>query len=561
MTGCTTQSKYFNPSKKVGCDAEMLDNAAKSTLTRENFLIRLISLSSLLLQLENGPSASRHIRNVGLRLSEWINTMYLKELHSDRLTPEQYGYVIVDLKKRIDGDFYLIESREDRVIVGNHRCPFGAHVASSPNLCNITSSVFGGIAAENFGYGKVVLSQRIAIGDPECAVAVYLKPSPEADAEAGIVYTAQDLPHDYVDATFGLRWVPNRAWDDNDKLPAFIFDLPVIREDLLNAVGVGLAVVDANGHLVMLNAVAERWLARSQSLADEVQALARGARQQGLAQSSTEVQVASDGQHAWYELQTFVPAHLPGLDSLIILIRDRTTERMLQEEAIRAERLKAVGELAASAAHDLRNPLAAVYSLLELSALQPDLFPTVAGTMMDEVNRAARIINDYLDIAREPQLVLAPCSVREFVTELQEHVIPRCDAVGVSLQVHEADGEVLVDRNRLMDAVLNVVSNALEAMPGGGSLHIVAEVRARDVALHIADTGIGIPAESRERVWELFFTTKAKGTGVGLYACRRTIEQMNGHIQYSSTPNEGTTFTIVVPRARGDLDGTNSRDR
>lgn len=533
-------------------------NPEESPLSRENFLVRLISLSSLLLHLENGPAASQHIRNVGLRLSEWLNTLYLKDSEKDALTPEQYGHIIVDIKNHIDGDFYLIEARDDRVVVGNKRCPFGSQVTNSPNLCNITSSVFGGIAAQNFGYGKVVFSQRIAIGDPQCAVAVYLQPTAEADSEPGIVYTENDLPHDYVDSTFGLRMVPNPEMNDAGGPPAFIFDLPVMREDILNAVGVGLAVVDTGGNLVMLNGVAERWVTHSKPLLEAVKGLAQSAMRDE-APSSMEIQVVSEGNPAWYELKTFVPANLPRLQSLFILIRDRTTERMLQEDAIRTERLKAVGELAASAAHDLRNPLATVYSMLEMSEQQPELFPTLAGTMIDEVNRAVRIINDYLDIAREPQLILAPCSLTDFVAELKEHVSSRCDAAGVTLQIDVDDAEILVDRRRLMDAILNVVSNALEAMPGGGVLRIISESAGDNITLRIADTGMGIPIEHQKRIWELFFTTKAKGTGVGLYSSRRTIEQMNGNIHFTSTPNEGTTFTIVVPKAKGGSDGESTR--
>lgn len=520
-------------------------------LSRESFLVRLISLSSLLLQLKDGPAAGHHIRDVGLRLSQWLNALYLKELHTDSLTPDQYGRVIVDLKQHIDGDFYLIEVRDDRVVVGNRRCPFGSRVVDSPNLCNITSSVFGGIAGQNFGYGKVALVQRIAVGDLECAVTVYLAPTAEAEADAGIVYSEQDLPHDYIDSTFGLRWAPTHEWDGSNGPPAFIFDLPVIREDLLNAVGVGLVLADSDGRLVMLNAVAERWISHSEQLLEAVHTMAAGGGRDGAANSPAEVEVQIRGRRAWYELQTFAPHHLPGLASRFILIRDRTSERLLQEEAMQAERLKAVGELAASAAHDLRNPLAAVYSLLQLSEQQPELFPTLANTMIDEVNRAARIIDDYLAIAREPRLELAGCSMRDLLTELKGQLYLRCEAIGVRLRVQAVDAEVLIDRTRFMDVVLNLVANALDAMPGGGELHIVGEDRGSHVALHIADTGVGIPAENQERIWQLFFTTKAKGTGLGLYSSQRAIERMKGSIHYSSTPNQGTTFTIVLPRAGG----------
>jgi predicted ArsR family transcriptional regulator len=92
----------------------------------------------------------------------------------DALSPEQIADLYVRLKAAIDGDFYVVEISEERIVLGNRRCPFGDVVRRAPGLCRMTSSVFGGIAARNTGGASVVLEERIAVGDPECRVAVWL---------------------------------------------------------------------------------------------------------------------------------------------------------------------------------------------------------------------------------------------------------------------------------------------------------------------------------------------------------------------------------------------------
>ena len=96
--------------------------------------------------------------------------------------------VLVDLKRRIQGDFYVIEESDEKIVFGNRACPFADKVLDRPALCMMTSNVFGSIAAENLGYAKVELQQTIATGDPGCRVVLYLKPTPESEAAEGREY-------------------------------------------------------------------------------------------------------------------------------------------------------------------------------------------------------------------------------------------------------------------------------------------------------------------------------------------------------------------------------------
>lgn len=158
-------------------------------LERDLFLRSLLrELSGTLEDVVGLEEASGFVSVVGQRIGDQINHEYRRSLQVDRLTREEVARVLVDLKRRIDGDFYIIEESDDRIVLGNRACRFGDKVEGRPSLCMMTSNVFGVIAAENAGYGKVELKETIAAGAPECRVVVYLRPTADADAAPGREY-------------------------------------------------------------------------------------------------------------------------------------------------------------------------------------------------------------------------------------------------------------------------------------------------------------------------------------------------------------------------------------
>ncbi len=163
--------------------------AAAIPLERDLFLRSLLrELAGTLQDVVGLEEAEGFISVVGQRIGEHINNAYRLALHAENLTSEQVAAVLVDLKRRIQGDFYVIEHSEDKIVFGNRACPFAEKIEGRPALCMMTSNVFGSIAAENRGYAKVVLEQTIARGDSGCRVVVYLKPTSEAEAASGREY-------------------------------------------------------------------------------------------------------------------------------------------------------------------------------------------------------------------------------------------------------------------------------------------------------------------------------------------------------------------------------------
>ena len=154
------------------------DLSAKDVpLERDMFLRSLLrELSGTLEDIVGIEEASGYISIVGGAIGDQINHAYRQAVNVERLNRDQVRDVLVDLKARIQGDFYIIEESEDRLVLGNRACPFGDYVAGRPSLCMMTSNVFGAITAENLGYAHVAIEESIAEGHAGCRVVVNLKP-------------------------------------------------------------------------------------------------------------------------------------------------------------------------------------------------------------------------------------------------------------------------------------------------------------------------------------------------------------------------------------------------
>jgi predicted ArsR family transcriptional regulator len=166
------------------CGLEALDVG----LERDVFLRTLLRhLAGSIEEVVGVAEASGFISVVGLRMGQEIGDTYRRELGVARLDRAQLAGVLVDLKRRIQGDFFVIEEHADRIVFGNRTCPFGDKVLGRPSLCMMTSNVFGSIASDTVGYAKVVIEKAIARGDAGCRIVVHLEPG-EASASEGREY-------------------------------------------------------------------------------------------------------------------------------------------------------------------------------------------------------------------------------------------------------------------------------------------------------------------------------------------------------------------------------------
>ncbi len=167
--------------------------AAEVDLDRDVFLRRLLrELAGTLQDVVGEAEAAGYISVVGAAVGAQMDQAYRQALAVDRLSRQQVSAVLIDLKRRIQGDFFVIEQTEERIVLGNRACPFGAFVLGRPSLCMMTSNVFGAVTAENLGYAGVAIEQAIAQGHPECRVVVYLRPSETAASGAREYFRKDD---------------------------------------------------------------------------------------------------------------------------------------------------------------------------------------------------------------------------------------------------------------------------------------------------------------------------------------------------------------------------------
>ena len=229
------------------------------------------------------------------------------------------------------------------------------------------------------------------------------------------------------------------------------------------------------------------------------------------------------------------------------MVEERT--RKLRE----AERLAAIGELAAMVGHDLRNPLTgiagATYFLKKRYGRTSDETTwKMLGVIEKDIHYANKIVNDLLDYSMTMKLDFSTTSPKKLVSGALKSIdMPE----NVSLQDLTLDEpEIEVDVEMMKRVVINLVKNAIDAMPSGGSLTIKSKGTGKGVELRFIDTGEGIPEESLERIWKPLFTTKARGMGLGLSICKRILEYHGGSISVKSRLGEGTTFIIILPLGR-----------
>src|SRR6266545_2773238 len=230
----------------------------------------------------------------------------------------------------------------------------------------------------------------------------------------------------------------------------------------------------------------------------------------------------------------------------------------------RAERLATVGQLAASVAHEIRNPMTAIRSTVQYLMREfDDNNPKreLAQGVIAEVDRIDRIVDGLLSLTRRTEFTPNKISLAQLLgqTLLLIRTQAQEQAIEVMWKDPPQETHVMADAAQLKQLVLNLVMNAMQAMPNGGRLQIDLNVssqalgspRQKDWAvISIADTGCGIPPETLDMVFDPFFTTKPGGTGLGLSTCYAIAKQHNGDLEISSQENEGTTVNVRLPLAR-----------
>ncbi len=243
-------------------------------------------------------------------------------------------------------------------------------------------------------------------------------------------------------------------------------------------------------------------------------------------------------------------------EGAVIVLRDLTEIKQLEEKVKRSEKLAAIGELAAGVAHEIRNPLSSIRGFaqfLEHSLKDMPKEQEYARTMVNEVDRINRVVTDLLTFARPMAAKLAPTDVTELVEHSVRLVQADAESRQVDIQMQISDlSKLALDANQMTQALLNLLLNALQAVSPGGQVDIGAELNASDSKLQfwVEDDGPGISKDKTEKIFEPFYTTREKGTGLGLSIVHKIVENHNGEIMVACPPPgkpRGCRFTVRIP--------------
>jgi PAS domain S-box-containing protein len=233
------------------------------------------------------------------------------------------------------------------------------------------------------------------------------------------------------------------------------------------------------------------------------------------------------------------------------LVEKRTRQlREAQEKLIKNERLATIGQVASMVGHDLRNPLTgiagATYYLKKKLKSEADKTTMEMLVLIEkDIEHSNRIISDLLEYSREIKLELTTTTPKSIMRDALSLVeVPNNIRV---LDFTHDEPKMMVDVEKLKRVFINIIKNAIDAMPKGGNLTIKSQKNDGNMGIAIADTGTGMSKDIQEKIWTPFFTTKAKGMGLGLSICRRIVEAHNGNISVESEVGRGTSFMITIP--------------
>jgi len=343
------------------------------------------------------------------------------------------------------------------------------------------------------------------------------------------------------------------------------------REDVIESMPLGVVAVDREGQVLAWNRSAEEILGaqRESTLARTIREIG-GAEgwQEALLGALSRGDAGDPSEHIVRRRDgTTVPVEVnaaPLRDAegrtrgAVATLTDLSNVRSMEERIRQLDRLAALGRFASSVAHEIRNPLTGIATGVEyLSRGFPegDERRVDVQFILREVTRLNTIITDLLTATSPRMLTLGPVSLADVAARAVRSLTPSIPEGKVQIRLEGADTwpKVLADTDQLLQVVLNLIQNALQAIEDQGVVviraHLVGKPPGTRVQIGVTDTGVGIGAEHVPHLFEPFYTTRPKGTGLGLFVAHGIVQRHGGSIEVESTPGQGTVFRLTLPAA------------
>jgi signal transduction histidine kinase len=242
----------------------------------------------------------------------------------------------------------------------------------------------------------------------------------------------------------------------------------------------------------------------------------------------------------------------------LVTLRDHEAQQSISRQLDVSQRLSALNRITGGVAHEIKNPLNSIGLHLEILNERIGREDEVAAEeiriLRDETKRLDRVVKTFLNFTKPVELKLVEVDLVEIAQSLVQFLTPEAQAKNVELKWDSklVRAPFQGDADLLKQALLNLMRNGMDAMPGGGQLRVGLTEQNGEWVLEIADGGVGIPEESRTKIFQLYFTTKPQGSGIGLAVTYRVVQLHNGSIQFDSTVGEGTTFSLRLPKREKD---------
>ncbi|MED1411081.1 ATP-binding protein [Bacillus paramycoides] len=251
-------------------------------------------------------------------------------------------------------------------------------------------------------------------------------------------------------------------------------------------------------------------------------------------------------------------------DKIMVIIRDITERQKTEELLNKSDTLAAIGQLAAGVAHEVRNPLTVIKGFIQLFQINKEDQEKYFDLMLSEIERIEAILQEFLSIAKTEEIPTEKKNIYKIFENVVSLINTKAIMTNIQVELIADSSEIIIEcsENQLKQVFINILQNSIEAMPDGGKISIhLKEMNEGGVIIDIVDEGIGIPEERIKRLGEPFYSTKEKGTGIGLMLSYKIIESHQGTISIMSDVGVGTTVTIYLPKSQSALFISKSEDK
>ncbi|HFJ9451253.1 PAS domain-containing sensor histidine kinase [Bacillus tropicus] len=251
-------------------------------------------------------------------------------------------------------------------------------------------------------------------------------------------------------------------------------------------------------------------------------------------------------------------------DKIMIIVRDITERKKTEELLNKSDTLAAIGQLAAGVAHEVRNPLTVIKGFIQLFQINKEDQEKYFNLMLSEIERIEAILQEFLSIAKTDEISTEKKNIYQIFKNVVSLMNTKAIMTNIQVELYADSKDIIIEcsENQLKQVFINILQNSIEAMPDGGRISIhIKEIGKDGIIISVIDKGIGIPEERIKRLGEPFYSTKEKGTGIGLMLSYKIIESHQGKISIMSEVGVGTTVTIYLPKVQSKQSLSNCDDQ